>query len=105
MMTKQRQKFDIEKMAHSTLTADNKMLMETCEQLEKKRHRLEHDLQMKEAQLLNMEDSYIQTKKLLDVEIHKVDYFITFQSYGIYSLKAQYPHQCCSRQRCNAKYW
>ncbi|KAK2138304.1 hypothetical protein NP493_8102g00000 [Ridgeia piscesae] len=70
--TKQKQKFDVERMAYSAMATDNKLLMETCEQLEKKRHRLEYDLQMKEAQLLQIEEGYTQKKKQLDEQSHKV---------------------------------
>ena len=70
--TKQKQKFDVERMAYSAMATDNKCLMETCEQLEKKRHRLEYDLQMKEAQLLQIEEGYSQKKKQLEAQSHKV---------------------------------
>ena len=71
-MTKQRQKFEIEKAAQSTLSTDNKMLMDTCNQLEAKQHRTEHELQMKDARIQHLTDSLAQSKKSLDSESQKV---------------------------------
>ena len=71
-MTKQRQKFEIEKAAQSTLSTDNKMLMDTCNQLEAKQHRTEHELQMKDARIQHLTDSLAQSKKSLDSEAQKV---------------------------------
>ena len=72
MMSKQKDKYEKERITHAALVTDNSMLVESCDKLETKRHRLEHELSIKNNKLENIESNYNQTRRLLDEESNKV---------------------------------
>ena len=54
------------------LKKDNQSLMDSCEDLEKKRQKLEHELQTKETRIACLDGQLAQSKKQLAVETNKV---------------------------------
>ena len=68
----QKRKVDEEKNQYSGLKRENQTLSETCEDLEKKREKLAHDLQQKENQLSCLDGKFSHTKSQLEAETKKV---------------------------------
>ncbi|XP_070805081.1 centromere protein F [Pituophis catenifer annectens] len=65
-LEKQKQKVDKEKNEGTTLKRENQNLMELCDNLEKNRQKLFHELQMKESQINFQEGQLISSKKQVE---------------------------------------
>ncbi|KAG8123265.1 hypothetical protein E2320_018644 [Naja naja] len=65
-LEKQKQKIDKEKNECATLKRENQNLMELCDNLEKNRQKLFHELQMKESQINFQEGQLISSKKQIE---------------------------------------
>ncbi|XP_026535833.1 centromere protein F [Notechis scutatus] len=65
-LEKQKQKVDKEKNEGATLKRENQNLMELCDNLEKTRQKLFHELQMKESQINFQEGQLISSKKQVE---------------------------------------
>ncbi|KAF6074166.1 hypothetical protein HJG60_002621 [Phyllostomus discolor] len=66
MLQKQTQKVENEKTEATTLKKENRSLMEICENLEKAKQKISHDLQVKESQVTIQEGQLSSTKKQIE---------------------------------------
>ena len=71
-LEKQKRKTDEEKNLQTELKRDNQSLTDACEDLERKRQKLEHDLHSKEGHVASLEGQLNTTKGKLEAEINKV---------------------------------
>jgi centromere protein F len=71
-LDKQKQKTDEEHRNNSMLKKDNQSLMDSCEDLEKRRQRFEHDIHTKDTRIACLEGQLAQAKKQLAEETNKV---------------------------------
>ena len=71
-LDKQKRKVEEEKSAQSSLKRENQSLIESCDELERKRQKIEHDLQTKEAHIACLEGQLSSAKNSADVESTKV---------------------------------
>ncbi|XP_068922156.1 centromere protein F isoform X2 [Petaurus breviceps papuanus] len=65
-LQKQKQKVDDQKNEVATLKRENQGLMETCDNLEKMRQKISHDLQVKESQMNFQEGQLSSSKKQIE---------------------------------------
>ena len=72
MVEKQKRSIADEKNAQSVLKKENQSLMTTCEELQRKREKHEHELQTKDSRLACLEGQLAQTKRALEEETNKV---------------------------------
>lgn len=75
----QKRKVDEEKNQYSGLKRENQNLSETCQEIEKKREKLAHDLTQKENQLSCLDGKLSHTKSQLDAETKKVLEYILLE--------------------------
>ena len=71
-LDKQKTKTEEEQKNLGIMKKDNQALMISCEELEKKRQKSEHDLQTKDTRIACLEGQLAQVKKQLDMENNKV---------------------------------
>ena len=64
VVEKQKRKTEEEKQIANDLKHDNRSLSDTCQEVEIKRQKLEHELQSKEAFIACLEGQLAQTKKV-----------------------------------------
>ena len=73
MVEKQKRSLADEKNAQSSIKKENQSLMSTCEDLQRKREKHEHELQTKDSRLACLEGQLAQTKRALEEETNKVN--------------------------------
>ena len=71
-LDKQKRKVEEEKSAQASLKRENQSLIESCDELERKRQKIEHDLQTKEAHISCLEGQLSSAKNSADAESNKV---------------------------------
>ena len=71
-LDKQKQKTEEEHKNYTVIKKDNQSLMDSCEELERKRQKMEHDLQTKDTRISCLEGQLAQSKKQLATEANKV---------------------------------
>jgi hypothetical protein len=71
-MEKQKRKLEEDRLANARIVKENQSLLDSCEELERKRQKTEHDLQTKEAYIACLEGQLSHSKQAVEAEIAKV---------------------------------
>jgi centromere protein F len=71
-LEKQKRKMEEDRQNHMSMIKENKSLIDSCDELERKRLKLEHDLQTKDAHISCLDGQLNHTKQALDAETAKV---------------------------------
>ena len=80
-LDKQKQKTEDEKKNQDVLKKDNQALMDSCQDLERRRQKFEHDIHTKDARISCLEGQLSQTKKSLEVQTNKVKFELDTQMF------------------------
>jgi centromere protein F len=61
-----------DRVANARVVKENQSLLDTCEELERKRQKVEHDLQAKESYVACLEGQLSHSKQATEAEVLKV---------------------------------
>jgi len=72
VLERHKRKAEEDRTAHASLMKENKSLLDSLDELEKKRQKIEHDLQSKETYIACVDSQLAHSKQALELESTKV---------------------------------
>ena len=72
-LQKQKRKTEEEKSVQSSLEKDNQSLVKSCDELERKLGKIEHEIQTRDSRIGCLEGQLTHTKQALEAETNKVN--------------------------------